>query len=322
MLSPLRWLLLALAAVSSASAPLVNAPLVPTTPELSDLPPGRTGVIIRYGFELLADTPKFIGPEGVVGKYTRNRLACRNCHMDVGMRPFGNSWLDTHALYPQYRTREGKVQTLAERVNACLVHNLLGKPLPVDGREMTAILLYYRWLGKGRPLPEKDTDSRLVKLELLSRAASPAAGKKVFEDKCTSCHGTDGQGRLNADGVSYLYPPLWGEQSFMSGASLSRLSLLARFVKGNMPLGSTAEQPQLSDDDSWDVAAFVLSHKRPVWREKAPFPFLAEKPYDFPFGPYADPFPLEQHQYGPFRPIVDYWTTRQGTRAAETTLGI
>ena len=30
-----------------------------------------------------------------------------------------------------------------------------------------------------------------------------------------------------------------------------------------------------------------------------------EKPFDHPFGPYADNFTEAQHKFGPFKPIVD-----------------
>jgi hypothetical protein len=37
------------------------------------------------------------------------------------MRAFGNSWLDTQALYPQYRTREGALKALADPARLRLV---------------------------------------------------------------------------------------------------------------------------------------------------------------------------------------------------------
>lgn len=290
-----------------------------TRPPLSDLPPGPAGAKINYGYELLANTARWIGPKGKAGSYARTRMSCANCHMDVGRLPFGNSWLDTHGLYPQYRGREGKVQTLAERVNACLTHPMQGKPLPEDGREMQAILLYYRWLAKGRPSLDNDPDTRLPPLAYLDRAADPAAGKKVYELRCAVCHGTDGQGRLAVDKDSFIYPPLWGRESYMQGSSMSRLSVLARFIKGNMPFQTaTPDKPILSDAEAWDAAAFISSQPRPGWAGPQPFPDAAEKPFDYPIGPYSDKFPVEQHLRGPFGPILEYWKPRQAFLSNET----
>ena len=36
------------------------------------------------------------------------------------------------------------------------------------------------------------------------------------------------------------------------------------------------------------------------------FPDQTKKPADTGYGPYADPFPIEQHRFGPFAPIEAY----------------
>jgi thiosulfate dehydrogenase len=290
--------------------------------ELEKLPNDENGKMIRYGYELLSNTSLYLGPQGKVMKLTKSRMACRNCHLDVGTRAGGNSWLDTQGLYPQYRVREGKVQTLAERTNACLSHNLLGSPLAENSREMEAFLLYFRWVGRGRPALEKDPDDRLPKIGFLTRAANPEHGKEIYQLQCASCHGENGTGKLGENQLAYIYPPLWGSESFTTGASLSRLSLMARFVKGNMPYTAQIEKPKLTDQEAWDVSAFVLSQQRPKWDQGIMFAAVSEKPFDFPIGPYEDPFPIEQHLLGPYGPILDYWEGRQGDRALQATTGI
>jgi thiosulfate dehydrogenase len=311
------------ASLCFAQQPQALPPTVglPPPPELKDLPEGRTGEIIKYGFELLANTAEWIGPNGKIKAYAGNRMACRNCHLDVGQRPGGNSWLDTHGLYPQYRAREGMVQTLAERVNVCIEHPLNGKPLPQDSPEMKAILLYLQWIGRGRPILKEDPDDRLVQITMLPRKTDMLKGKVVFENRCVGCHGADGQGKLKDSEIGYTFPPLWGKNSFVMGSSMSRVSVLARFIKGNMPLGARATSTILTDEEAWDVAGYINSHDRPKWRGLYPFPSKSEKPFDFPIGPYADPFPLEQHLFGPFQPIIDYWKER-GKNFGLSSLGI
>jgi thiosulfate dehydrogenase len=71
-----------------------------------------------------------------------------------------------------------------------------------------------------------------------------------------------------------------------------------------MPFGVNYQHPLLSDEDSWDVAAFVNSQPRPHINQKADWKNLSKKPIDFPFGPYADNFSEEQHKYGPFNEIA------------------
>lgn len=306
---------------SSPGMPILQAaegqladPAVKVLPDrgLKDLPSGRNGAAIRYGYELLLHTPDYLGPRGKISHNTKSRMSCGNCHLDVGTRPLGNSWLDSHALYPQYRAREGRIQTLADRVNTCLEVPLQGKPLRPDSPEMQSILLYIKWIGRSRPILDRDPDLRMAALPLLSRAAEPAAGREIFENRCASCHGQKGQGRLTTDDVAFVYPPLWGPESYRTGSSMSRLSLLARFVKSNMPYSDSSRSPSLTDNEAWDVAAYINSQDRPSWSGKSPFADPLEKPFDFPLGPYRDGFSDAQHRLGPFKPIQDFLESKLG----------
>jgi thiosulfate dehydrogenase len=57
-----------------------------------------------------------------------------------------------------------------------------------------------------------------------------------------------------------LAPPVWGAQSFAIGAGMARLRTAAAFIRWNMPLDRPG---QLTDQQAYDVAAFVLAHPRP-----------------------------------------------------------
>lgn len=102
----------------------------------------------------------------------------------------------------------------------------------------------------------------------------------------------------------YQFPPLWGPDSYNNGAGMSRLLTAAAYAMHNMPIGTAYDAPVLTDVEAYDVAAYLISHKRP---EKAnldkDFPVQLQKPVDTPYGPYADGFSLEQHKFGPFGPI-------------------
>ncbi len=77
-------------------------------------------------------------------------------------------------------------------------------------------------------------------------------GAGIFTARCSRCHGGDGQG----------IPPataLWGPRSYSIAASLARLERAASFIRNNMPFDSAGV---LSNQESFDVAAFVLSHPR------------------------------------------------------------
>jgi thiosulfate dehydrogenase len=53
--------------------------------------------------------------------------------------------------------------------------------------------------------------------------------------------------------------------SFNSGAGMHRLNTMASFVRYNMPQNAPGT---LSDQESYDVAAYVLSHSRPKFDPK------------------------------------------------------
>lgn len=89
---------------------------------------------------------------------------------------------------------------------------------------------------------------------------------------------------------------------------MHRVLTAARFIKARMPLG----EADLTDDEAFDVAAYVNAQPRPAMANlDRDYPDLATKPIDSPYGPYADPFPQQQHQFGPFGPIRAYYDGRQ-----------
>ena len=106
--------------------------------------------------------------------------------------------------------------------------------------------------------------------------------------------------RLKHEGDEFLYPPLWGENSFNVSAGMYRLSRMAGFIRNSMPDGVTYKNPELSIEQAWDVAAYIVSQSRPQKFFANDFKDSSKKPIDHPFGPYADSFSERQHKYGPF----------------------
>jgi thiosulfate dehydrogenase len=85
---------------------------------------------------------------------------------------------------------------------------------------------------------------------------------------------------------------------------MDRLLTAAAFVKHNMPFGTTFDAPLLTDDDAYDVAAYINSQPRPEKPNlERDYPNRLQKPVDTASGPFADGFPAEQHKYGPYEPI-------------------
>ena len=261
--------------------------------------------LIKYGKELIAHTSDYLGPKGSVARIS-NGMNCQNCHLNAGTQPWGNNYFGVEANYPKFRERSGMVENQVKRVNDCFERSLNGKALDSTSREMKAILAYIEWIGSDVPKNSKPRGTGIYKLKGLKRAADPEKGRIAYEQKCQSCHQSKGEGLLAENGKSYTYPPLWGKNSYNDGAGLYRISNFAGYVKYNMPLGATYERPQLSDEEAWDLAAFVNSQPRPSKDLSKDWPNIAAKPFDHPFGPYADPFTEQEHKFGPFKAIKEW----------------
>ncbi len=274
-------------------------------PDDSTIPASEEGDLIRYGRELVAHTASYLGPHGKVIAIS-NGMNCQNCHLKAGTVPFGNNYSAVAANYPRFRDRSGSVESIEKRVNDCLERSLNGQKLDSASREMRAFVSYIKWLGKDVPKKTKPKGVGLWELKSLTRPADPKKGKVLFEDKCARCHGVTGEGKREENSVEWKYPPLWGKESYNIGAGIFRLSRFAGYVKMNMPNDiASYEKPFLSDEEAWDVAAFVNSMPRPYKDLSEDWPKISTKPVDHPFGPYVDDFSEHQHKYGPFDPIED-----------------
>ncbi|MES2425369.1 MAG: c-type cytochrome [Bacteroidota bacterium] len=263
---------------------------------------------IQYGKDLIARTAYYLGPKGKVGALT-NGMNCQNCHNNAGTKIYGLNLIATAANYPQFMTRTNSVLSIAGRINGCFQRSLNGHALDTTSREMKAMVAYIKWLGKAVPKGQKPFGSSVLKLAYMNKPENPAKGKAVFVQKCQVCHGANGEGLLAADKITYTYPPLWGKHSYNDGAGLYRITTFAAFVKSNMPFGATYKTPQLTDEEAWNVAAFVNSQPRPHFDQHNDWKDIAKKPIDYPFGPYADQFSENQHKYGPYQPIADVQKT-------------
>ncbi len=255
--------------------------------------------LVLYGRELILHTAKYFGPRGSLAKIS-NGMNCGNCHLDAGSRAYGNSFAAVAPNYPKFRNRSGKVESVEFRINDCFERSLNGKVLDTLSREMRAMVAYIKWLGKDVQKKIAPKGSGVPKIEILNRAADPVNGRQVYVSKCLSCHGAGGEGMLNPDSTEYSYPPLWGQNSYNVSAGLYRISALAGFVKYNMPYTITQTEPQLSDEDVWDVAAYICAQKRPEKFFTQDWPKIETKPFDHPFGPFADTLSEARHKYGPF----------------------
>jgi thiosulfate dehydrogenase len=87
----------------------------------------------------------------------------------------------------------------------------------------------------------------------------PAKGEAIFLDRCTTCHGKDGQGVAIGDKKP---GPLWGPSSWNDGAGAARVYTLAGIIRYSMPYLNPGS---LTDQEAQELAAFINSKPRPVF---------------------------------------------------------
>lgn len=227
-------------------------------PLAKDLPKGDFGKAVRRGERIFTQTTRY------ASRYTGDSLQCVNCHVNKGRQansaPMWAAWV----LYPKYRGKNHRVNTMAERIRGCFTYseNAQGSKVghaPKPGSQVLVDLQSYMyWLATGAPTGKKMKGQGYPKLDKPSQPYSRTRGARVFADNCAVCHGDHGQGtRVNGH---YVFPPLWGPHSFNWGAGMHRVNTAAAFIKANMPLGKA---DSLTVQQAWDVAAFVDSHERP-----------------------------------------------------------
>ncbi|MBX3479588.1 MAG: c-type cytochrome [Caulobacter sp.] len=228
-------------------------------PPPSAIPDGPDGDAIRRGEALFMNTP------ANAAAFTGNSLSCVNCHLDGGRRANASPMWSAWGLYPMFRAKNGRINTMEDRIMGCFTFSMnaqassSGGPPPAGHDVYRDLQAYMHFLATAAPSGVEMPGGGYPKVAQPAQGFDPVRGARVFAANCALCHGEDGQGRVNANGQP-VFPPLWGPQSYNWGAGMARINTAAAFIKTNMPLGQTG---RLSDQEAWDVAAFINSHERP-----------------------------------------------------------
>ena len=293
--------------------PSITAPTIPTqiaALSIAERIAQSGDAQLQDGYAFFVHTDETLGPqqENPERRVTGNGLKCSSCHLNEGTQPFGLPLNGVSQRFPQYRGREDKIGTLAERVNGCFARSMNGKALDTAQYEMKAIISYIDWLDLNQAGTEAQKVKGLKPIELPNRAVDLAHGKEVYDRACALCHQGNGLGLKNQGAISYTYPPLWGPDAYNNGAGMSRVITAAQFIKNNMPFGINYENPILTDEEAYDVAGYINQPPRPQKSNlEKDFPNLVKKPVSTPYPPYLDPFPQSQHQMGPYPEIIAYY---------------
>lgn len=208
---------------------LVHIPPTMADLEEADIHP-ELKKVIRKGYDLFTNTQQLRG-ENVF-----NNMNCSSCHLGAGRVPFSAPIWPAAVTLPDYRGKNGHVNTLEERIAGCFAYSMNGKPPAYGSDDMVALATYHTWLASGVEMyPKQSIYGRGFPAPERPGKLSYANGERLFQEQCAVCHQEDGSG-LRVDGQT-VYPALWGNNSNNWGAGMVRIFTAAGFIKNNMPLG-------------------------------------------------------------------------------------
>jgi thiosulfate dehydrogenase len=247
----------------SAKTTMVTAWELPRNP-LTDTTLGDSPLAhqIRWGFKIFTDTPH------EAPGFTGGAVSCANCHLNAGQRERALPLVGVAGMFPEYNARAARLISLNDRIVDCFMRseNATGRggevPTPAS-KEVLALSAYIAWLSRGQAVganpPWRGQNAiaaaKLIPVDKLDERH----GEAVYMERCTSCHGADGQGVQVGDKKA---GPLWGPGSWNDGAGASRVYTLAGIIRYTMPY---LDPGSLSDDDAQHVAAFITSRPRPSY---------------------------------------------------------
>ena len=249
-----------------AATTMVTAWELPRNP-LSDkqLDGSQLSNEIRWGFRIFTNTP------AEVPTFAPSKMSCNNCHLNAGQREKSLPLVGVTGMFPEYNRRSGRLFSLGDRIVDCFLRseNATGasqspEELPTHtSREVLAVSAYLTWLSRGSEVGRNPwwrgqntiASANVIPMDKLDRAK----GEALFMERCTSCHGADGQGVAVGDKKP---GPLWGDDSWNDGAGAARVYTLAGIIRYAMPY---LDPGALTDEEAQHVAAFINSKPRPAY---------------------------------------------------------
>jgi len=251
---------------------LLASEIVPITAP-KKYPEGELGRIIKLGEAIMNETDT----HPLTKEYVGNKLQCKSCHLrgtdgKPGTTSAISTWIGTATAFPAYSKREQLLQTLQDRSDNCFMRSMNGTRPPIDAEASIAMASYITWLSTGMPIKQnvkipcsplnekRWVDGQQLFGELQKKATHEnyLHGKKLYVEKCSSCHTKTGKGMGS-------FPPLWGKDkegkwlSYNAGAGLGKLDKVATWIQSNMPLG---QGNTLKDQEAADIALYVDAQPR------------------------------------------------------------
>ena len=243
-----------------ASRYTLNGPLIPARHDDGDGVGRSEGSAHRHHprrFAAVQGNPlglqDFHQHAGRGARFAPGRGSCNNCHLNAGQRERALPLVSVAGLFPEYNRRAGRLISLGDRIVDCFLrsqnatgtldpaHEAAGPATPDRCRrphrkKCSRCRPISTWLSRGaemgrnpswrgqNTIPASGADS--------GRQTRSAERRSDLHERCTTCHGVDGQGVA----IGNKRPgPLWGPDSWNDGAGAARIYTLAGIIRYTMP---------------------------------------------------------------------------------------
>lgn len=248
----------------AASTTMVTAWEVPQDPTRDpSLTDPRLADQIKWGYRIFTNTPH------EAPRLTGGKVSCINCHLNAGQRERALPLVGVAGMFPEFNNRAQRLISLPDRIVDCFLRSENGtehdgaEHATTASKEVLAVAAYISWLSRGHAMGANPAwrNRNAIAADKLIPVDKLDAGKgeAIYSERCTSCHGADGQGVQIGDKKA---GPLWGPDSWNDGAGAGRVYTLAGIVRYTMPYLSPGS---LTDDEAQQVAAYINSKPRPKY---------------------------------------------------------
>ena len=158
----------------------------------------KMGEPIRWGYRIFTNTP------AEAPRFTGGKVSCVNCHLNAGQRERALPLVGVVGMFPEFNNRASRLISLQDRVVDCFLRSEnatgvdTGPPPTTADKEVLAVAAYLTWLSKGSAVGNNPAwrNKNVIAAEKLIPVGEldVPRGQAVFEERCVSCHGVDGQG--------------------------------------------------------------------------------------------------------------------------------
>lgn len=146
-------------------------------PDELTIPDDEYSAAVRRGLQLANHTDKEL-PNNV-----GNQLNCTSCHLGNGSEVYAAPWNNMPSVYPIYRSRAGRVDTIQEHINGCFERSMNGKALDLDSDDMNAMASYMSWLSQDMPFGVSPEGRGFVKVNKELEPIKTKIGQMAMHQK-------------------------------------------------------------------------------------------------------------------------------------------